>query len=371
MRVLFFVTGVGYGDATREHAHIEALLKREPKTKIMIAAYQNSYEYFKGKFPVFKIRGYNIKDVAMKFKVIPFIFNNMVLPFFWISTAISMRKQIKKFNPDLIVSDFEPAGITAAKITGRKCIMVFGYDPKTRKEYSKKNKLSKKCWLEAKYFESLYDRADFVVIPTLFGVKGQSVLYHYVNPVVRKMPSDLPDSKKLMKKWGLRRAPVVVMLGGSDFGLKLARNLQRAAHRFDEDFLVFGSSQQLKSSKNFRHIRFSDSFLDYLKVSKGVITLGGQKMLTEALAFKKPLLVFPVENHVEQLMNAYSIRKVAIVGTNTNQREFERQLRKFLRNLPDLQRRMDKLDIEFDGAGQMAKLLIDLKKNPLGLKAMR
>lgn len=371
MRVLFFVTGVGYGDATREHANIDALLKMRPKTKVMIAAYDNSYEYFKDKFPTFRIRGYRISDIGMKFRVLPFILNNMVLPFFWIGTALSLRKAIRKFNPDLIVSDFEPAGIAAAKVVGRKCVMVFGYDPETRKEYGKKNKLSRKCWLEAKYFESLYDKADFMVIPTLLGVKRESVLYHYINPIVRKMPADLPDRKALMKKRGLRRPPVIVMLGGSNFGLKIAKALKRIAHKFDEDFLVFGSGVNIESSGNFRHIRFSSSFLDYLKASKGVVTLGGQKMLSEALAFKKPLLVFPVQNHVEQLMNAYAVRNVALVSTESDERTFERQLRKFLKNLPDLQRRMDRLKIEFNGAGQMAKLLVDIKENPLRLRSRR
>lgn len=363
MRVLFFVTGVGYGDATREHANIDALLKKDPRTKVMIAGYDNSYDYFKDKFPTFKIRGYRIPGKGMRFKVIPFIINNTLLPFFWVFSAIRLRKEIRRFRPDIIVSDFEPAGITAAKLTGKKCVVVFGYDPKTREEYMRRNKLSRKCWIEAKYFEGLYDKADFVVIPTLLGARKQSILYHYINPIIRRMPSDLPDRKKLMEKWGLSKPPVVVMLGGSDFGLKIARHLRRIAHKFDEDFLVFGSSRELKPGKNFRHARFSKNFLEYLKVSKGVITLGGQKTLTEALAFRKPMLVFPIEDHVEQLMNAYSARNVAIVSTKSDEESFERQLRKFLRNLPDLQRRVDKLKVRFDGAEQMAGLLVDLKRS--------
>lgn len=371
MRVLFFVTGVGYGDATREHANIEALLKREPKAKIMIAAYGNSYNYFKGKFPTFRIRGYRLAGKSMRFRVLPFIVNNALLPFFWVFTAIRFRRMIREFNPDLIVSDFEPAGLTAARITGKKCVMVFGFDPEVAKGYVKKNKLSKKCWLEAKYFEGLYDQADFVVIPSLFGVKRQSILYHYINPVIRSKPSDLPSGSVLMKKLGLKRAPVIVMLGGSDFGLKLARNLRKIAHKFGEDFLVFGSSTEVESAKNFRHVKFSKNFLEYLKVSKGVITLGGQEMITEALAFRKPMLVFPIQDHVEQLMNAYSIRKVAIVDAKADFKDFEGNVTKFLRNLPDMQKRMDGLKINFDGAEQMADLLLDIKKSSSIPKARR
>ena len=100
-----------------------------------------------------------------------------------------------------------------------------------------------------------------------------------------KMPVDLPSKKVLMGKLKLARNPVVVMLGGSDFGLKLAKGLHRIAHKFDEEFIVFGSHKQLKPAENFRHIRFAPDFLEYLKVSKAVITLGGQKMLAEFFAF--------------------------------------------------------------------------------------
>lgn len=362
MKVLFFVTGVGYGDATREHANIEALLRKEPKAKVLIACYDNSYEYFKRKFRTFRIRGYRIPGSGMRFQVIPFVFNNVFLPFVWFFTAVKFSKAIRKFNPDIVVSDFEPAALTAAKLVGRKCVVIFGYDPETLKDYSKSNKLSAKCWFQAKYFESLYDKADFVVIPKLLGVKKQSILYHYVNPVIRKGLEDFPGKKILMQKLKLKREPVVVMLGGSDFGLKLARGLRKVASKFNEDFIVFGSHKHLEPSKNFRHIRFADNFLEYLKVSKGVITLGGQKMLTECLAFKKPMLVFPIQDHVEQLLNAYTLRDVAVVGKRASGAGFEGEVRGFLRSLPRLQKRIDSLEIKFNGAEQVAGLLVDLKK---------
>ena len=371
MKVLFFVTGVGYGDATREHANIEALLDHDPKAKVLIACYDNSYEYFRGKFRTFRIRGYRIPGSGMRFRVIPFLLNNVLLPFVWFFTAVKFGKAIKRFNPDIIVSDFEPAAFTAARLVGKKCIVVFGYDPETLKEYSKGNRLSIKCWLEAKYFEGLYDKADFVIIPTLLGARRQSLLYHYVNPIVRKMPVDLPSKKVLMGRLKLARDPVVVMLGGSDFGLKLAKGLHRIAHKFDEEFIVFGSHKHLKPAKNFRHIRFAPDFLEYLKVSKGVITLGGQKMLAECLAFRKPMLIFPIRDHVEQLMNAYTLRNVAVVGRNAGGAGLEDEVRRFLRDLPKLQRKVDGLGLRFNGAEQVAGLLADLKKSLSGPSARR
>jgi len=36
MKILFVVSGIGYGDATREHANILALKKKYPQARIMV-----------------------------------------------------------------------------------------------------------------------------------------------------------------------------------------------------------------------------------------------------------------------------------------------------------------------------------------------
>ena len=73
MKILFVVTGIGYGDAIREHAIIKAILKKKPKTEIKIAAYDNSYNYFKGKFPTINIKSYKLPGESMKFKTYLFL----------------------------------------------------------------------------------------------------------------------------------------------------------------------------------------------------------------------------------------------------------------------------------------------------------
>jgi len=61
MKVLYVVSGIGYGDATREHSNIIALKKKFPGTKIMVAGYDNSLAYFQDKFNTVKIRGCQTK----------------------------------------------------------------------------------------------------------------------------------------------------------------------------------------------------------------------------------------------------------------------------------------------------------------------
>ena len=286
MKILFVVTGVGYGDATREHANIKAFLKKDPKTKILVAGYDNSYNYFKNKYPTLKIQGYKMTGKSMKFSVWSFVLRNYLLPFYWSFATIRLRRKVKKFNPDVIITDFEPAGITLAKVLKKKCIAIFGYDPILLRQYKKKNKLSKLMLMQTKYLEGLYDQADFVIIPSLTGTKRKSILYHYVNPVVRKRPGEIPPKNKLMKDLKLKKEPILVMLGGSNFGLKLAKNIIKVAKKVDEEFVIFGTKYNLKTPKNVKHVSFSRDTFKYLKVCKGMITLAGQGSLSEAAFYK-------------------------------------------------------------------------------------
>ena len=250
MKILFVVTGIGYGDATREHSNIMAIKKKYPKAKIMVAGYDNSLTYFQDKFNTIKIRGYKLPGKAMKIDILRFMLRNMFLPAFWFIGTLKVRLEAFNFIPDIIVTDFEPIGISLARVLNRKCVVVFGFDPLSYKEYASKQKVNIKMKVEAKYFEKLYDQADVVIIPTLRKKDNKHILYSYIDPIIRVQPEDLTDEKILMKELGLKRKPILVMLGGSDFGTKLARNINKIAPRIKEDFIIFGGNLDFKLAKN-------------------------------------------------------------------------------------------------------------------------
>ena len=100
MKVLFFITGIGYGDIIRQHAIIKQL-----NAKIKIATYHKGYEYFKNKYPTTKIHSYKFPDKSFKLKPFLFFIDNLFsLPLQFID-LIRLYFISKKFNPDVIVSD--------------------------------------------------------------------------------------------------------------------------------------------------------------------------------------------------------------------------------------------------------------------------
>ena len=236
---------------------------------------------------------------------------------------------------------------------GKKSIVVFGFDPLLYKEYKEKNKVNVKLATEAKYFEYLYKKANMVVIPSLRKAR-RSLEYAYIKPVVREMPSG--SQKELMKELKLKKKPILVMLGGSDFGTKLAMNIDKVAKEFNEEIIVFGGN--LAGLRNVKYIKFSNKFLKYLKVCKGVVTLGGQLTLAESLVAKKPVLCYPIKGHVEQVLNAYAIRNVVKVGKDSSLKGVRRSLKEFIRDLPKYKAKVVKYNLK--GGGE--KEFVDMVK---------
>lgn len=353
MKILFIVTGVGYGDATREHAIIEAFMKEDPNTEIRIACYDNSYEYFKDKYPTIEIKGYKFTQRALKFSVPGFVWRNYKLPFFWAGSTWKLRKKVKEFNPDLIISDFEPVGIMLSKLIKKKCVIIFAYSPEEFKQFPYKNE---KIRVEAKYFNTLYKSADAVIIPRLLGKKETSA-YYSVNPIVRTKPESLATKEELMKKLGLKTDPVLIILGGSTFGNILAEKIAKFSHLLKEEFIVFGPKINHIAQKNITYYPYKENIFEYLKVSKAVITLAGHLTLSECLAFKKPMMIFPIKDHVEQMLNAYALENIAYVKYDL--KDLRKNIKSFLSKSSILKNKIPK--INFNGAEQVVKIIQDLK----------
>ncbi len=347
MKILFVITGFGYGDTMRMKAIINELRQKVKDFRIMILGYEHSYNYFHKKYLTLKMGGYSFPDKGLEFKPTPFIARNLLLPAKWASTWLEHKNVITRFDPDFIISDFEPLGIIIGKKISKPIISVFAYDPELYKNYPKK---TMSLNLQAKYLETLYKSSTEVFIPS-FTKYGNHGHYHYIPPIVKRDEKALADDKALMKKLGLKKKPILVMLGGSNYGIKLAEKIRKNIPKHNEDFIFFGAKKQLPT----HHYLFKYNFLEYLKVSKALITLGGNLTLAEALTFKKPTLAFPIKDHVEQLLNVYALKDTIMEGDPETP---EKSVATFLRKLDHYTEQMKKTNINTNGASILAQYLL-------------
>ena len=89
-----------------------------------------------------------------------------------------------------------------------------------------------------------------------------------------------------------------------------------------------------------------------MKIAKGVITLGGQKTLSEAMVYGKPVLCFPIQNHIEQLLNAYALEDVLIVSHDSSLNAVRKNFNLFLKKIPELNEKVAKRNFSSNGSKQ-------------------
>ncbi len=343
--VLAIVTGVGYGDPVREGPILDALKRY---ANIKVAGYGKSYDFFRNKFDVIKIHGYKLLGYNLRFQFFGFLFMNALLPIFWLIDTIRLLQD--KFKPSIIITDFEPIGIFLSKLLRVPCVSIFAFDPLI--EHKELNWLTK---LQVYYIELLYKWSDNVIISSLIKRRKNVGKYSYIGPIVRRQPNELPSEGTLLEELRFKRKPIVISVGGSAFGINLVNEMLTFLEEVDEDFIIFGYPASF-NRRNLRSYIFQEDFLKYLKISKGVITLAGYSTLAECVVFRKPMLIFPIENHVEQQANVFAVKDFAMLGDKT---ELKKSILNFIKDIAELKKKMPK--VKSDGL-ETAKVIVGVMK---------
>src|SRR3989344_4676755 len=108
--------------------------------------------------------------------------------------------------------------------------------------------------------------------------------------------------------------------------------------------------------------KFKENFLEYLKVSKAVITLAGHSTLSEIVVHKKPALIFPIQNHLEQYINGYVLQKnnLALVKNlkEINPEILKKHIQEFLKKENKFENNLKKLNLTGNGAKQAAEIIM-------------
>ena len=81
--------------------------------------------------------------------------------------------------------------------------------------------------------------------------------------------------------------------------------------------------------------------------------------MSECLIYKKPMLVFSIKNHVEQLMNLYTLKEYLEFG---NIKDLELSLSLFLKNLDKIRKSIFSAHINGFGAVDVVDIIEETLK---------
>lgn len=362
MRILFVITGIGLGHTMRETAIINELKKRNKNIKIKIAGFQNSYTYFKDKYNTIKIKGSRFPQSSFTVNSIKVVIANLPYILYFLYDYLRLRKEIKKFKPNLIIVDAQPIGSYTGKKLGIKTISIYNLDLKAWDHYQEYTKMPFTLYMQSrfhfKFVADAYNNSDLVIIPTIKKKKSTKEV-NFVDPILRTSPESLPSEKALMKKLHLKKRPILVMLGGSKFGFSVAEKIVRIARDFNEDFIIFGYKEFRKS--NVTSFKFKENFLEYLKTCKAVILLSGHTALSEAIVYKKPSLVFPFKNYVEHYINVSELGNLSLVryiSENIQEKELKKYIIELIKKSPELEKNLKKVKIGTKGTKEAVDIIL-------------
>jgi len=339
MKYLFAITGVAYGHFTREEAIINSLKKIDKKANITIASYGTAYNYFKNKYKILELDPMFFPDELNKVQFFNTLIKNYNITSHCVNNIIIINKFVKDNKIDVVLSDWEPFAIFL-----RKCdYLIWNYKP----VYAKVTNFT--MFIEKSIIKILYFFAEIfgkkIILPSLKKQSNHNNII-YVDLIVRKIPDEVEELDKYKNS-------VLVMIGGSSFGLNLAEKIDNISKNFNEKFIFFN----YKSKNNAGYKEFKENYLEYLKSCKAVISLGGYSGISESIFFKKPNLAFPIKNWIEQMAVVEEFKNYIEIGDiESSEEELKFKIGNFLRNLNKIKRKLSRLKLK-NGANEIAKII--------------
>lgn len=292
-RILYGLCGVGIGHVIRTRIVASYLQK---KNEVMIVCGGRAYQYLKNYFKnVVEIPYFNLwfrNNRILNFKS---FFGNLlkinIKNYKWIKDVFG---KVKKFNPELAISDWESfSSFTARKLKipiislDNQHFLVKGDYSFLRKHYLQ--------YLKAKLvLKLLVRKADYYITVNFYDqiLKKESKNCILVPPIIRE---EILNAK-------VEEGNYFLVYQSTKSYKKLIKILRKV----NTKFVVYGLDLYKKEA-NMTFKKFSDEFINDLINCKGVICNGGFVLISEAIFLKKPILSIPIRNHFEQLVNAFYV----------------------------------------------------------------
>ncbi|RAP54341.1 MAG: hypothetical protein BZ137_02705 [Methanosphaera sp. rholeuAM130] len=334
MRILITSFGVGIGHASRDLALARRL--RDASHEVIFASFGSGYNYLKMNeeetylMPTMNFQAdegeIKIKDTVKESKDIPFIF---------IKTMYKEAKIIREIKPDVIIADSTYTSPITAKFLNIPCYIItndltFGFSDSTESMSIKYFEKSIR-----KFIKEITRGCKKILIPDVAGtvdvphkIEDKTV---YIGPLLHKNPDEIDSKEALRQRYAFDENEVIILLtvGGSEFGEVLIRNVCDIVDDINCDKIIIFTGLEIKTDEfNIRDNgkiiikEFTQFLVDWMQMSDLTIALAGHTTSMELISVKKPNILIPLKNHIEQHRNIKNMEKYEITTTtNINDKQ--------------------------------------------------
>lgn len=302
MAVIFYaVGGEGMGHATRSEAVINNLLAKGHQ--IVIFSYERAFDYltetFSGRDNILGIReiaGVNFVYENNEFKLGKTVLKESVkIEAFLLKNSFVIINSIVKYNPNLVITDFEPFSKVFSKLLKIPLICIDNIN------------FAAKCTIDKKYAKLFSNKfieyvldfdGDYNYITTVFDVPLKAKYQHntsLVGPIIRDFfYTNIKEEKNF-----------ILVYQTSKSNSALFNILKQT----NQNYHIYGFNEDRKEENLLFCKAGKEEFAADLISCKGIITNGGFSLISEAVTLNKPIYSIPVRKQNEQEMNGYYIEK--------------------------------------------------------------
>jgi uncharacterized protein (TIGR00661 family) len=325
-RIIYGVAGEGFGHSSRAHIIGRRLI--DAGHTVMFAASMKSLAYLRQYF------GEAVKEV---FGLSFYYKDGVVSPFETVKHNLAQLPQVKRinhelfkshfepFNPDLLITDFEPFSAWWAWKRDLPYISIDNEHILTlgRLEHPDHNLVAR---LNAFILTKGYFVGAFRYLILSFfksDVKNESAII--TPPIIR------PEVLARKPADGRHIVFYITTATSQDALLDVFAKFS------SQVFHIYGYDKDEQHGNCIFKKRSTEGFLDDLASCRGVIASAGFSLISECIYFRKRMLMLPVAGQYEQIINAHYVQKLGfgISSTTLDTAAIERFLRTLDKPTPD------------------------------------
>ncbi len=294
-RIIYGVAGQGFGHAARSHETLVHLKKQ--KHTLLVLGYNQSADLLGKDFSVLRIPGLGLNYQNNKLSYWRTIYDNAITLMRGTKAWPSLRKKIKAFKADLVISDFEPISANVAHLEKLPLISIDNQHQLTNTKISVPKKYRRDFAADKLVTKSMVWGADYYLFTSFFKTKVTKARSFLFPPIVRE------QIRKLKPKSG----KYILVYQNSDFDYILDELKQLKKY----NFIVYSGRPGTKKDHNLTMKNYHNSnWYKDLANCRAIIGTAGMSLVSESLCLNKPYFAIPVGGQIEQVINALYIKKL-------------------------------------------------------------
>lgn len=321
-RILYGVSGEGSGHSSRATEMTRHLLSRGHEVKIV--SYDRGFRNMCAEFDAIEIEGLHIVCDNNRVRPLKTLWHNLRRGGRALRRLQALVKQARAFQPDCVITDFEP---TTAWLAWWWRLPLISLDNQHRMRYMKFRspaRLMLSRWITVLLIRLMVPSPSAALATTYYYGERKNDRIFLFPPILRREVLACTPST------GSHH--LVYVTGHFAHLLDLLKAFP------ERKFVVYGCQREgIDANLSFRPFS-TDGFLRDLESCQSVLATAGFTLISESIYLGKPYLAMPMAGQFEQQLNAICLEELGF-GVNAHRADHA-ALTRFFEQLPALQSRV-------------------------------